>query len=210
MTFKNFLEDAGTPPEDWPKAYLLRKDYTKPHGPGNFYWSKDRVGAVRMQQDVNDRTVVWEGKPTSLAALCKEHGTNLNLAKRRLDLGWTVFRAVVKEPDEKKKAVITYKGQKYTLRQAARVSGLPLGTIRTRFYRRWPGHEIMELPQSKDPYRRKRKENGLKQETQTASNHQPSGGVLLLPRSDGGRPPDPHSDVRADDSSGESLHEESA
>lgn len=104
ISFTSFLNDIGHKPTA--EHVLIRKDKSKPHGPGNTYW-----GIKTGQMTLNDGRVViltLNGKRISQTEICKKFKINIATLRSRLTSGWSIKDAVTIPVDatisEKQKA----------------------------------------------------------------------------------------------------------
>lgn len=102
--FARFLQDVGSRPRRG--AFLLPKDWTKPMGTNNFYWSLvKRISPFARRNKPEDPKIWWDGRERLLSEVLAEVNPHhefkipLKMALRRLRRGWTPYKAVMTEPD---------------------------------------------------------------------------------------------------------------
>lgn len=90
--FENFLADMGEPP---PGLQIDRIDNEGDYCSSNCRWAT-RVQQARNKR--NNRVIEYRGRAQPLAAWAEETGLNANTIRHRLNLGWSVERALTEPP----------------------------------------------------------------------------------------------------------------
>lgn len=88
-SFESFLADVGPRPS--PQHSLDRIDVNGNYEPGNVRWATQKV---QQRNRTNSRVVSYAGRTMPLIEAAEIAGLRYGLVKRRLEIGWTISKAL--------------------------------------------------------------------------------------------------------------------
>jgi hypothetical protein len=159
--FSNFYADMGEPPLG---MTLEREDNDRGYSKENCIWA-DRTTQGRNKRNNVLLTIDGETQPMSVWA--ERAGIKYATVHQRIAKGWTHEEAV-KAPLVKNRAgikrgakihkseaaLILYAGEKMTLHEAARRSGLAFDTVDKRIRKGWPVAYALSEPARRGPHKK--------------------------------------------------------
>lgn len=141
-TFDKFYADVGPRPS---KTHTLeRKNNNKGYSPKNVKW------ATRTEQARNRRSNVYvthDGQKRTFAEWGEITGLGGKLIWQRIDLGWTVERAITTPAASKPKNIaITANGKTLTANEWEVLHGVPAYQIHRRIQNGWTPERAVKTP----------------------------------------------------------------
>lgn len=143
-SFLAFIDDVGWRPG--PKYSISRIDNDGNYEPGNVAWS------TKAEQMDNRRCTLWvvlNGERRSLASCAREHGTTPKIVMGRIELGWSLERAL-QEPVSKRGGKptrwLTVDGERKSLMEWARSYSIEPEMVWGRVKRGWPPERALTMP----------------------------------------------------------------
>jgi hypothetical protein len=145
MKFENFLADMGQRPPGMHGKHAAYSIDRFPKKSGDYKPSNCRWATKSQQMDNRRRTlhVKYKAKKSPLAKVLRERKTQKalkqNTFKRRLDMGWSVDRALntpVERYSGYTEHTVVINGKKMSLHEAAKLIGVKYDTIHHRVHRR--------------------------------------------------------------------------
>lgn len=135
-SFDAFYADMGPRPDG---LSLDRIDNEKGYSPGNCRWADK--GEQQRNRRVS-RSVVWQGRPRSVASLERKAGLPKGVLSARLDAGWSVERAI-EEPATIKKPRHEVFGEVLTTKQVCERYGVARQSFNRRLREGWSAEDAV-------------------------------------------------------------------
>lgn len=88
LSFDNFLRDMGKRPEG---MSIERKNVNKGYYKDNCIWASSKTQAMNRR---SNHIVIYKGVSQPLMKLCEKLSINYSLVWNRLNLGWTIEKAI--------------------------------------------------------------------------------------------------------------------
>lgn len=132
LKFENFLADMGERP---PGTTLDRIDGNGNYEPANCRWA-DHQTQLNNRPNFN-RRLTFDGRTQTMAEWARELGMGVTTLHERLDMGWSIERALT--TSVRGRRFITYQGKTQSVADWARELGLKGATLYNRLNRdKWP------------------------------------------------------------------------
>lgn len=142
--FVSFYNDMGNRPSK--KHSIDRINNSKGYCKENCRWATREEQANNKS---NNLFVIYNGKPTSLNMLAKEHGVGYKIAYKRYRNGWSVER-IINEPI-KGNMIIEFEGIAMNVADWSRRTNISASAIRKRILCGWPVSDVLTKISERDP-----------------------------------------------------------
>jgi hypothetical protein len=140
-SFKAFYEDMG--PRPTPKHTIERKENDGNYEPGNCRWATQHDQSRNTSRNIN---LTFRGRTQCVQDWASELGIGRATVQHRLDVGWTVERALTEEVRTVTFHMLTLDGETMTLTAWARRLGITKKALSARLHKGWSIKAALSTP----------------------------------------------------------------